>query len=125
MGRHSGVALKLGVDDPPLVGVHRLEEHVLFVLDRSPRHLAGEDPERFLALCAVVLDVDLDLDGLFTALDPCASLTRQIHEELDRVERLAVVADEDALVVAHDLDGGVEGRLLGGGEFLSLGRLRG
>ena len=122
MSRHSGVALELGVDDPPLVGVHRLEEHVLFVLDRSPRHLAGEDPERFLALCAVVLDVDLDLDGLFAALYPGASLARQVHEELDRVERLAVVADEDALIVAGDVDRRVDGRRLGNGEFLALGR---
>ena len=62
VGRDVFEAVQLAVDDAAFIRVHRFKEDVSLVLDRTCCHTACEGTEGFLALCAVVFDVNHDLD---------------------------------------------------------------
>ena len=99
VGGDVAVALECGVDHAALVGVHCLEGlRSSGSLDLGS-YVLGEVFERLLAALAVVLGVSLDVDVSVEAL---------VHDErdeiLERIQRLAALADEDAHVVAFDFD---------------------
>src|SRR5688500_17611113 len=91
-----GIVLELLVDDLPLDRGHRLE------LDPLPRgrgllgHSQRERVERGLAAVAVAGRVDHDRHALVIA----APKEDRVREVLDRVDRLAVAADQHPEVVA-------------------------
>ena len=83
------------VDDAALIRVHRLERRVAPGFYGAGRHLLAEVFERLLALFAVVADVQRH------------AVVRLVHvvrheggEVLERVERLAAVADDKADILA-------------------------
>ena len=65
--RHIGIILKRGMDNVALIGVHRLEGDVPAVLGDLAGDLLCKPLERFLALEAVVLRVDVDAHALVLA----------------------------------------------------------
>ena len=87
------------MDNVALIGVHRLESDVPAVLGDLAGDLLCKPLERFLALEAVVLRVDVDAHTLVLA-----AVDRVVRQMLNRVERLAAAADENAEVIADEVD---------------------
>ena len=66
---------------------------------RLLREMTREAAQRLLAAAAVALDVEDDVDAPLLA----AAVRREIREILERVERLPVLADEDAEALAAEV----------------------
>ena len=82
-----------------LIGIHRLKSHAALILDGLLRHLLGKLGEGFLALAAVILGVNADVQ-MFLA----AAVDNVVCEVLYRVERLAAAADYRAHAAAGKLN---------------------
>ena len=91
--------LQRGMDHMALIGVHRLERDVPAVAGDLACDLLGQALQRLLALEAVALGVNVDAHALVLA-----AVDGIVGQMLDRVERLAPAADEDAEVLAHEVD---------------------
>ena len=87
------------MDHMALIGVHRLKRDVAAVLDDLARDLLRQPLQRFLALAAVVLGVDVDAHALVLA-----AVDGVVGQMLDGVERLAAAADQDAQIFADEVD---------------------
>ena len=87
------------MDHMALIGVHRLERDVPAVAGDLACDLLGQTLQRLLALEAVALGVNVDAHALVLA-----AVDGIVGQMLDRVERLAPAADEDAEVLAHEVD---------------------
>ena len=79
------------MDDPPIVGVHRLHRHRSAGLDRLVREAAREIDERVLAAPAISLGVDDDARPVIGLLADDA-----IDDVLQRVERRALFPNNQA-----------------------------
>ena len=78
-----------------LVGVHRLQGHVLPVLDHLARHLHGQPLEGLLSLGPVALGVHVDAHPL--GRSPVDGVAGQL---LDGVQGLAPAADDGSQVLS-------------------------
>ena len=99
VGRDARLVLQGGMDHMALIGVHRLEGDVPAVLGDLAGDLLCKPLERFLALEAVVLRVDVDAHTLVLA-----AVDRVVRQMLNRVERFAAAADQNAEVLADEVD---------------------
>ena len=81
-----------------LIGVHRLEGDVAAVLGHLAGDLLRKPLQRFLALEAVVLRIDVDARALRSA-----AVDRVVRQMLNGVKRLAASADQDAEVLADEV----------------------
>ena len=87
-----------GVDNPPLIRVHRLERAVAAALDGLFRELFAQRFERLAALFAVAANVERN-----AVIRPALVVCNEPRQVLQRVERLAAVTDRNADVLArHD-----------------------
>src|SRR5690606_22794635 len=91
LGAYAGLLAEGDVDDPALVGRHRLErDHVTGLADLL-RDVPREVDEHLLAAAAVALDVNAEDGGLVATLGDDG-----VDQVLDRGERLATATDEHA-----------------------------
>ena len=88
------------MDDPALIGVHRLKHALFACLSRFDCQSATQGLESLFALFAIVAGIDDD--SLISGIDAICRKTGQI---LQRVHGLASAADDKADVVAFDIDG--------------------
>ena len=90
-----GFILKRDVDNLAFVAVHRLEDDLFAAALHPPGQPYGQLLQRFFSALAVVFYVQHDEMARFFAL-----ISRQVRQILKGVQRLAVLADEDAQVLA-------------------------
>ena len=95
------VVRKREVDHPAVGGGHRVERDRPFVGDGALGHALGECGQLARSPFAVLLDVQHHAGG-----EPFASAQCEVDEELECAQGLAAVADEQAGVVALDVDHG-------------------
>ncbi len=89
------------VDDAAVGGGHGFEADAGAVVDGALGHALGEVAQLPLAPLPVLLDVDYDACGAGLAL-----VEDEVGDELERAERFAAPPDEEARVVALDVDHG-------------------
>ena len=99
VGEDAMVVLKSEMYDLPLMTVHRLQNDALIRAAAAFRQTRCQAVERLLATLAIILDIQDDAHALFRrSLVGC-----EIDEILQGVERLPVLADEDAEVVPREV----------------------
>src|SRR5512132_3012417 len=107
LGDDAGELGEREVHDPAVLRVHGLEGDDLTLFDGLLAEAAGHRGERVLAPGAVALGVD---DHVTAAL--AGAVDDAVREELERRERLALLADHPAGVLALDLEADVLRRIL-------------
>ena len=96
---HTRHILQRGMDNVPLVSVHRLQRHIPPVLDCPGGLLPGQPLEALLPLEPVVLRVHMDPDPLLAAL-----VDGVIGQLLDGVQGLAPASDKRPQLLAFQND---------------------
>ena len=89
VGGNALEVLDLGMDDPSLIGAHRLKSNSLLVLKHLLCNTSCQTAQGLLTAAAVVLDINGHLDMLKSV---CVALTvgRKVAEILESLKALAL-----------------------------------
>ena len=87
------------MDDASLVRIHRLQRHILVILEHFSGHLSCQSVERLLALCAVALGIQRHADVLLAS-----AVDGQGSQILNGIQRIAAAADYRTHILTADID---------------------
>ena len=102
------------MQDAALIGIHRFEHHAAAALLHLGGHAARQRDQSLLALGAVAFRIERDAAVFLAAL-----VDLKGGQILQGIQRLAAVADQDALIIALHVD---QQRLFGLGDFKGDGQ---